>query len=124
MRTGASLVLVGIGAILAFAVTARASFFNVQAAGYVCMAIGFIGLYLGRRGWAGMPLLARRTRTVPRRTTVVRNVPGYVADQPDGRPTRTEPSGLAEAATPAEGVRPVPAARQEGEIVEEEYYEG
>jgi hypothetical protein len=123
MRTGASLALIGFGAILAFAVTAHTSFFNVQVAGYVCMAIGLIGLYLRRRGWAGRQLLVRRTRVVPRGTTVVQDVPGYVAGQPNGGSARRELSGLPTGATPPEGNQPVPTARPESEIVEEEYYE-
>ena len=121
MRIGASLALIGFGAILAFAVTAHASFFNVQVAGYVCMAIGFIGLYLGRRGWIGRRMLARRTRPV--RTTVVRNVPGYRRNRPGDSPAATQLSVRPEATTPAEGIHAVPAARTESVVVEEEYYE-
>ncbi len=123
MRTGGSLALIGFGAILAFAVTAHPSFFNVQIAGYVCMAIGLIALYLRRRGWVGRQLLVRRTRAFPRRTTVVRDVDEYVADQPEGAPAPGELSGPPATATPPEGIQPVPAARQRSEIVEEEYFE-
>ena len=123
MRTGASLALIGFGAILAFAVTAHMSFFNVQVAGYVCMAIGLIGIYLRRRSWVGRQLVVRRTRAVPRSTTVVQDGPLYVADQPNGGPAQAELSKVPAADTPPEGIQPVPAARPESEIVEEEYYE-
>jgi signal peptidase I len=124
MRTGASLALIGFGAILAFAVTGRTSFFNVQVAGYVFMVIGLIGLYLRRRGWVGRQLLIRRTRAVPGDTIVIQDGPGDVADQPDGGSARPGLSRPPEAATPPQDIQPVPAAPRESEIVEEEYYEG
>ena len=63
MKTGASLTLICIGAILAFAVTGNTSFFNVHTAGWVLMLIGVIGLLLPKRtgGWLGRRLLVRRT---------------------------------------------------------------
>jgi hypothetical protein len=63
MKTGASLALICIGAILAFAVTGNTSFFNVHTAGWVLMLIGVIGLLLPSRtgGWLGRRLLVRRT---------------------------------------------------------------
>ena len=42
MKTGMGLVLIGIGAILAFAVTTNTSVFNLHTAGYVIMIIGII----------------------------------------------------------------------------------
>ncbi|HEY1705026.1 MAG TPA: hypothetical protein VGG75_35465 [Trebonia sp.] len=67
MRTGAGLALICVGAILAFAVTANTSVFNIHIAGWVLMLIGLIGLLLPRRtaGWLGRRLLVRRTRTWP-----------------------------------------------------------
>ena len=44
MKTGMGLVLIGIGAILAFAVTTNTSVFNLHTAGYVIMIIGVLGL--------------------------------------------------------------------------------
>jgi hypothetical protein len=63
MKTGASLTLICIGAILAFAVNGHPSFFNVNTAGWVLMIIGVIGLLLPGRtaGWLGRRLLVRRT---------------------------------------------------------------
>ncbi len=63
MKTGASLTLICIGAILAFAVNGHPSFFNVNTAGWVLMIIGVIGLLLPGRtaGWLGRRLMVRRT---------------------------------------------------------------
>jgi hypothetical protein len=67
MKIGASLALICVGAILAFAVTTNTSVFNIHTAGWVLMFIGLIGLFLPRRysGWLGRRVLVRRTRTWP-----------------------------------------------------------
>jgi hypothetical protein len=64
MKTGMGLVLIGIGAILAFAVTTNTSVFNLHTAGYVIMIIGILGIAVPRRGysWAGRRLFVRQTR--------------------------------------------------------------
>jgi len=63
MRTGASLALICLGAILAFAVTGNVSFMNVHTAGWVIMLVGVAGLVLPRRsyGWLGRRVLVRRS---------------------------------------------------------------
>jgi hypothetical protein len=63
MKTGMGLVLIGIGAILAFAVTTNTSVFNLHTAGYVIMIIGIIGIAIPRRGygWVGRRLTVRQT---------------------------------------------------------------
>ena len=63
MKIGSSLALICIGAILAFAVTANTSVFNLHTAGWVLMLIGVIGLVLPGRtaGWLGRRVLVRRT---------------------------------------------------------------
>ena len=83
MKTGMGLVLIGIGAILAFAVTTNTSVFNLHTAGYVIMIIGILGLAVPRRGygWVGRRLMVRQARWRPNRqveeviypTTVNRN---------------------------------------------------
>ena len=67
MKTGMGLVLIGIGAILAFAVTTNTSVFNLHTAGYVIMIIGILGLAIPRRGygWVGRRLLVRQARWRP-----------------------------------------------------------
>ena len=74
MKTGASLALICLGAILAFAVTGNTSFFNIHTAGWVLMLIGVVGLLLPTRngGWLGRRLLVRRSYPGGR----VRPVPG------------------------------------------------
>jgi hypothetical protein len=67
MKTGTGLVLIGIGAILAFAVTTNTSFLNLHTAGYVIMVIGILGLAIPRRsfGWVGRRLMVRQARWRP-----------------------------------------------------------
>ena len=108
MRTGASLALIGIGAILAFAVTANTSVLNFNTAGYVIMIIGAVGLYLRHRGWVSRQILVRRTRSVR----------GRVID-----PSATPPQGMPVVFDdPDDDRQPVPAVRPDTEIVEEREY--
>jgi hypothetical protein len=67
MKTGMGLLLIGIGAILAFAVTTNTSVFNLHTAGYVIMLIGILGLAIPRRGygWVGRRLFVRQARWRP-----------------------------------------------------------
>jgi len=67
MKTGMGLALIGIGAILAFAVTTNTSVFNLHTAGYVIMIIGILGLAVPRRGygWVGRRLFVRQARWRP-----------------------------------------------------------
>jgi hypothetical protein len=94
MKIGSSLALICIGAILAFAVTATPSFFNLHTAGWVLMLIGVIGLVLPNRtvGWLGRRVLVRRSypsgrvEQVPVSPYAARN-PGTSALEA-GRPSR------------------------------------
>jgi len=67
MKTGMGLVLIGIGAIFAFAVTTNTSVFNLHTAGWVIMIIGLFGLVIPRRGygWVGRRLFVRQARWRP-----------------------------------------------------------
>jgi hypothetical protein len=82
MKLGSSLALICIGAILAFAVTANTSVFNLHTAGWVLMIIGVIGLLLPNRtaGWLGRRLLVRRSYPSGRVEHIP--VPPYVARNP------------------------------------------
>jgi hypothetical protein len=82
MKIGSSLALICIGAILAFAVTATPSFFNLNTAGWVLIVIGVIGLLLPNRtaGWLGRRLLVRRSYPGDRVEHIP--VPPYVARNP------------------------------------------
>jgi Domain of unknown function (DUF6458) len=64
MKTGVGLALIAVGAILAFAVTANTSVFNVHTAGWVLIIIGIVGIAIPRRGygWVGRRVLTRQTR--------------------------------------------------------------
>jgi len=114
------LALIAIGAILAFAVTANTSVFNVHTAGYVLIIIGIVGLYLQRRG-SGRPLLVRRTRAV-HGLVEERSVPKYMYRNPGTAPIRaglpTVPSIVDETE-----YKPAPDVPADTEIVEEEYFE-
>jgi hypothetical protein len=126
MKTGASLTLIALGAILAFAVTATPSFFNLHIAGYVLIVIGIVGLYLRQRGWIGRQLTVRRTRPIRRTVSVVRHVPGD-ADPADTVPVRAglygPPSSSETVETMVEARPTEPADPPESEVIEEEYYE-
>ena len=121
MRTGASLALIGLGAILAFAVTANTSFFNVHTAGYVCIIIGIVGLYLRRRSF-GRPLLVRRTRAVSG-LVQERDVPKYVMSNPGTAPARAGLPTVPSIVDTTTEHQPVPDLPPDAEIVEEEYFE-
>jgi hypothetical protein len=84
MKTGMGLVLIGIGAILAFAVTTNTSVFNLHTAGYVIMVIGILGLAIPRRGygWVGRRLLVRQARWRPGRKVEEVVYPTYVNRNP------------------------------------------
>jgi hypothetical protein len=68
MKTGVGLTVIAIGAILAFAVTANTSVFNLNTAGWVLMIVGIVGLAIPRRGygWVGRRLFVRQARWRPR----------------------------------------------------------
>jgi hypothetical protein len=138
MKIGSSLALICIGAILAFAVTANTSVFNLHTAGWVLMAIGVIGLVLPNRaaGWLGRRVLVRRTYPGGRIEHIP--VPPYVARNPGtqrlqaGLPSRSalldqDQDLIEEAETP--GYRPgtgtVPSSRppSSGTEVIEDLYE-
>jgi hypothetical protein len=127
MRTGACLALLTLGAILAFAVTANTPFLNLHTAGYVCIIVGVVGLYLRSRGWGGRQFLVRRRPTLPGSTVITeeRDVPPYVKTNPGTSAVR---AGLAEAPTPLDEepesvvVQHVPTPRASEQVIDE-YYE-
>jgi hypothetical protein len=84
MKTGIGWALICVGAILAFAVTANTSVFNLHTAGWIIMIVGLIGLVTPRRtyGWVGRRLLLRRTRTYPAPRVEEVDVPTYSAGNP------------------------------------------
>ncbi len=114
MKTGMGLVLIGIGAILAFAVTTNTSVFNLHTAGYVLMVIGIIGIAVPRRGygWVGQRLTVRQTRLRSGRRVEEVNYPNYDVNRtPENAHVQ---ASLPPSATPQ--VRPV-----QTEVVEDVY---
>jgi hypothetical protein len=115
MKTGMGLVLIGIGAILAFAVTTNTSVFNLHTAGWVIMIIGILGIAIPR----------------PRRRVEEVSYPAYVNRNPAN--TRVQASlpapgalGSPEAASHIETTRDLSAETTgshpgETEIVEDVY---
>lgn len=76
MRIGAALLLIAVGAILKFAVTAKVSGVDVGIVGVILMVVGIIGLLFE------LFMLANR-----RRDTVVTHAPGVTYVDPGDRPT-------------------------------------
>jgi hypothetical protein len=103
MKTATGLILIAVGAILAFAVTTSTPVFNLNVAGYVIMLVGLAGLFIPRRGYANINrrFITRRSRTGPRGTVIETqetDLPPYVTRNPGtspeqaGLPTSTFPS--------------------------------
>jgi Zn-dependent protease with chaperone function len=70
MTIGSSIVLIAVGAILKFAVSAHVSGFNIQTAGVVLLIVGIIGLILALI----YTFYWTRQRPVAAETRVVRDV--------------------------------------------------
>jgi hypothetical protein len=134
MKTGTGLALIGIGAILAFAVTTNTSVFNLHTAGWVVMIIGVLGLAIPRRGyaWVGRRLLVRQARWRPRKRVEEEVLyPAYLNRNPAN--TRVQAGlpapgalGSSEAAAHVESTRdmstdPTSLRPGETEIVEDVY---
>jgi hypothetical protein len=126
MKIGAGLALIAVGAILAFAVTANTSFFNLHTAGWVLMIIGLIGILLPKNtyGWLGRRVVRRtyptgRVEYTAQQPYSTRNPQALQSGLPT-RPTLLEQDDLIEDAdtpSPAPG-RPVAGST---EVVEDLY---
>ena len=65
MSTGFSLVLIGIGAILAWAVSATVAGIDIKIVGVILMVVGTAGLAVSLLFWSSFaPFARRRTRAV------------------------------------------------------------
>ena len=84
MKIGTGLALICVGAILAFAVTANTSVFNLHTAGYILMLIGIIGMAVPRRsyGWIGRRMFVRRYETRQNGQPEDVTYPAYVTRNP------------------------------------------
>jgi hypothetical protein len=117
MKYGTGLLLIGTGAILAFAVTTNTSVFNLHTAGYVLMLIGILGMLLPRRTatWVGRRLFVRRRVQRGDRVESI-TYPPYVTRNPANTQVR---AGL-----PAGRDNPVPEGTPgETESIEDVYEE-
>ena len=135
MKTGMGLVLIGIGAIFAFAVTRNTSVLNLHTVGWVLMIIGIIGLAVPRRGygWVGRRLFIRQARWRPGGPTEVVTYPTGVNRNPANTRVRAglpAPGALGspEASSHLEATRDLDATRVsteprpgETEIIEDIY---
>jgi hypothetical protein len=128
MKIATALALVAIGAILAFAVTATPSVFNLHIAGWVLMATGLVGVLMRRTGYGWVRRRLIFPRGVRRGISVLDGTtyPPYVKQNP-GTSTRQAgladvpnigPGSVAEGAVPIDDVVPADA-----EVVEEVYEE-
>ena len=84
MKTGVGLAVIAVGAILAFAVTANTSVFNLHTAGWVLMIIGILGIAIPRRGygWVGRRVIMRQARWRPGNRVEEVTYPAYVNRNP------------------------------------------
>jgi len=68
MGIGVSIILLAVGAILDFAVTARADGVNLQTVGVILMIVGAIGLLFSLLFWSSFSPYRRDDRIVTRET--------------------------------------------------------
>jgi hypothetical protein len=115
MKTGVGLAVIAVGAILAFAVTANTSVFNLHTAGWVLMIVGVIGIAIPRSGygWVGRRVFTRRIRLRPRRVEDI-TYPTYVSRNPAS--TRVQAGLPAAAAAGPEGARRADASASTTEV--------
>jgi len=77
MGLGVSLILIAVGAVLAWAVHVSTSGFNIHTVGYILLVVGIIGALLSLvfwSSWAGPGYFSRGGR---RRTVVEEDGPAY-----------------------------------------------
>jgi hypothetical protein len=117
MKTGVGLAVIAVGAILAFAVTANTSVFNLHTAGWVLIIVGVIGIVIPRSGygWARQRVFTRRIRWRPRRVEDV-TYPTYVSRNPAS--TRVQAGLPAGVAGGAEGARRADAGSGTSDLTE------
>jgi hypothetical protein len=77
MGVGVSLILIAVGAVLAWAVNVSTSGFDVNTVGYILLVVGVIGLILSMifwSSWAGPGYFTRERASGRRRTVVEEDV--------------------------------------------------
>jgi len=75
MGIGVSIVLIAVGAVLAFAVHATTSGFNIHTVGYILLVVGIVGALISTMFWSSWGGFGSRTVVeqgpVSRRRTIV-----------------------------------------------------
>jgi len=72
MGIGVSLILIAVGAVLAFAVHASSSAFNIHTIGYILLAVGIAGALISMMFWSTWGGFGSRAGApAGRRTTVI-----------------------------------------------------
>jgi hypothetical protein len=74
MGIGVSLILIAVGAVLAFAVHVSSSGFNIHTIGYILLVVGIVGALISMMFWSSWGGFGGRTVVTdggPRRRTVV-----------------------------------------------------
>jgi hypothetical protein len=71
MGIGVSLILIAVGAVLAFAVNASSSAFNLHTIGYILLVVGVIGVLISMMFWSTWGGFGGERAGGRRRTTVV-----------------------------------------------------
>ena len=74
MGIGVSIILIAVGAVLAFAVHVSTSGFNVHTVGYILLVVGIVGALISMMFWSTWGGFGGRSAAGPaggRRTTVV-----------------------------------------------------
>ena len=64
MGIGVSLILIAVGAVLAFAVNVTTSGFNVNTIGYILLVVGIVGALISLVFWSSWGGVGGRRRTV------------------------------------------------------------
>ena len=71
MGTGVSLILIAVGAVLAWAVNASTSGFNIHTVGYILLVVGIVGALLSLIFWSSWAGPGYFTDAGPRRRRTV-----------------------------------------------------
>jgi hypothetical protein len=86
MKTATGLVLIALGAVLAFAVHGHPWFLNIQVVGWIIMIVGVVGIAIPRSGygWLRRQVVTRRTPDGGRRVVGIRQkrYPPYIMINP------------------------------------------
>lgn len=97
MKTATGLMLIALGAILAFAVNGHPPWLNIQVVGWVIMLTGGVGMLIPAAGYAAVRrrVVRRRVgRNGPVTEVFERRYPPYIKLNPQGLPAGEDPADL------------------------------